>query len=101
MVQPPESVEIDLKCLLRALGERNITSLLVEGGSKVITSFLRQNLADSAVIAIAPKILGKGIDAVGELGITSLDQALPLTFQKISRAGADIVVEARFDRSSG
>ena len=101
VIQPDEFGEIDLKHLLRALGERNISSLLVEGGARVITSFLRQNLADKVVIAIAPRILGKGIDAVGELNIARLSQALQLTFQKISRAGADIVVEARVDHSSG
>ena len=101
VIQPDEFGEIDLKHLLRALGERNISSLLVEGGARVITSFLRQNLADKVVIAIAPRILGKGIDAVGELNIARLSQALQLTFQKISRAGADIVVEARIDHSSG
>ncbi len=101
VVQPDKSGEIDLKHLLRALGERNISSVLVEGGGKVITSFLRQKLADKVVVAVAPKILGRGIDAVGELDIARISQALPLTFIKISRAGADIVIEASIDRSTG
>ena len=101
VVQPDQSGEIDLKHLLRALGERNVSSLLVEGGGKVITSFLRQKLADKVVIAVAPKILGRGIDAVGELDIARISQALKLTFTKISRAGADIVIEASIDRSAG
>jgi diaminohydroxyphosphoribosylaminopyrimidine deaminase/5-amino-6-(5-phosphoribosylamino)uracil reductase len=92
---------IDLKHLLKALGERNISSLLVEGGAKVITSFLHQKLADKVVVALAPKILGKGVDAVGELDIIRISQALKLTFQKISRAGDDIVIEARVDHSAG
>jgi len=73
----------------------------VEGGAKVITSFLHQKLADKVVVALAPKILGKGIDAVGELDIIRISQALKLTLQKISRVGNDIVIEARVDRSSG
>jgi len=101
VISPDKSGEIDLNHLLGALGERHISSLLVEGGSKVITSFLHQKLADKIVVAIAPKILGRGIDAVGELDIVRLSQALPLTFQKISRAGADIVIEARVNYSTG
>ena len=100
-VQTSVSGGIDLKHLLQALGKRNISSLLVEGGAKVITSFLHQKLADRVVVALAPKILGKGIDAVGELDIIRISQALKLTFKKISRAGDDIVIEARVDRSSG
>ncbi len=101
VVPPDKSGGLDLKHLLQALGERNISSLLVEGGSKVITSFLRQKLADKVVVAIAPKILGRGLDAVAELDIVRLSQALPLTFQKISRAGSDIVIEARVNYAAG
>ncbi len=100
-IQSDASGGIDLKHLLQALGERDISSLLVEGGAKVITSFLHHKLADRVVVALAPKIMGKGIDVVGELDITRISQALKLTFQKISRAGDDIVIEARVDRSSG
>ena len=92
---------IDLQGLLKALGERNISSLLVEGGARVITSFLRQKLADRLVVAIAPKILGKGSDAVGELDIAQISQSLPLKFQKITRVGEDVVIEARVERSAG
>jgi len=95
------SGDIDLKHLLQALGERKISSLLVEGGAKVITSFLSHKLADRVVVAIAPKILGKGIDAVGELDITQLRQSLKLNFQKISRAGNDVVIEAKVAPSAG
>lgn len=101
VVPPDKSGEIDLNHLLGALGERHISSLLVEGGGKVITSFLRQKLADKLVVAIAPKILGRGFDAVAELDIVQISQSLPLTFQKISRAGADIVIEARVNYSAG
>jgi diaminohydroxyphosphoribosylaminopyrimidine deaminase/5-amino-6-(5-phosphoribosylamino)uracil reductase len=88
--------EVDLKSLLGILGKKGITSLLVEGGAGVITSFLRRGLADKLVVAVTPRIIGKGIEAVGELGITEVGQALPLSFGKIYRAGEDLVVEARF-----
>jgi diaminohydroxyphosphoribosylaminopyrimidine deaminase / 5-amino-6-(5-phosphoribosylamino)uracil reductase len=84
---------VDLKKLLQALGARNITSLLVEGGGQVITSFLRLGLADKTVTIIAPKILGQGTDAVGELNITDLAKAYKLTFKKVYRSGDDVVVE--------
>jgi diaminohydroxyphosphoribosylaminopyrimidine deaminase/5-amino-6-(5-phosphoribosylamino)uracil reductase len=90
-----ERGEADLKALLSALGKRTISSVLVEGGAKVITSLLRQDLADKLVVAIAPKLLGKGIEAVGELDIRKMSQAIQLTYRKVYRLGEDLVVEAR------
>jgi diaminohydroxyphosphoribosylaminopyrimidine deaminase/5-amino-6-(5-phosphoribosylamino)uracil reductase len=97
LVPMDEAGEVDLKHLLRALGERDIASVLVEGGARVITSLLRQNLADKLVIAIAPRIMGKGIEAVGELGIRKVDQTMRLSVTRIDRLGEDLLVEARFN----
>jgi len=48
----------NLHFLLKRLSKRGIQSLLVEGGPKVIGSFLKENLADEIVVYIAPRILG-------------------------------------------
>ncbi len=95
LIQEDESGEVDLRHLLSLLGERGTSSVLVEGGARVITSLLRQNLADKVILAIAPKIIGKGIEAVGELNIKEVSQALKLSFSKIYRVGEDLVIEAR------
>ncbi len=94
-----EAEEVDLNQLLKTLGERGISSALVEGGAGVITSLLRRNLADKVIIAIAPKIMGKGIEAVGELNIREVSQALKLSFKKIYRVGEDLVIEAKVNAS--
>ncbi len=87
--------QVDLRELLSMLAQRGISSVLVEGGAKVITSFLRQALVNRLVIAIAPKIMGKGIEAVGDLQVTDISQALNLTFTRVYRLGEDVVVEAK------
>ncbi len=92
---PDKHGRVDLKKLLKTLGEREISSLLVEGGGEVITSFLRLGLANKLVAIIAPKILGTGTDAVSDLNITDLANAYQLTFTKVYRSGEDIVVEGR------
>jgi len=94
-VPPDAQGRVDLKKLLKALGERNISSLLVEGGGEVITSFLRLHLVDKLVAIIAPKIMGTGADAVGELNITDVSKTLKLSSVKTCRSGEDIVVEGR------
>jgi diaminohydroxyphosphoribosylaminopyrimidine deaminase/5-amino-6-(5-phosphoribosylamino)uracil reductase len=50
---------LNLKDVLAELGKRGVQQLLVEGGEKVITSFIRQNLADEIVVFTSAEKLGK------------------------------------------
>ncbi len=98
MVDGPTGAEcgsrVDLPQLLRELGKRQIASVLVEGGSAIITSFLQEKLADRLVIIVAPKILGRGIEAVADLGNKTMEQALRIRFRKVCRRGGDIIIDA-------
>jgi len=93
--ETPEG-RVDLGELLELLGKRKIASLLVEGGAAVLTSFLREGLADRLVAVLAPKIVGTGINAVGDLGIRRMEEALTLSFERILRRGDDVILDARF-----
>ena len=86
--------------LLGKLGGMGLTSVLVEGGGKIITSFLREGLADKIVIVMAPKLIGKGIEAVGDLEIRDLDKALQISRMKMRRLGGDIVIEGYLGKGS-
>jgi riboflavin-specific deaminase-like protein len=57
---------VDLDELLRSLYTAGVRRLMVEGGAKVLTSFLRASLGDFAVVTVAPVLLG-GLPAVGAL----------------------------------
>ena len=86
---------VDLRKLLKRLTKENISSVMVEGGSRIITSFLSQHLVQRIVAVIAPKILGQGTQTVGDLQITDLDQAQIISIKRISRLGADLVIDGR------
>jgi len=90
---------VDLPGLLTALGRREISSLLVEGGATLITAFLKQHLADRLIVILAPKIVGQGINAIGDLGIRKMDDALPLSFRQIRRQGDDLIVDALLNKN--
>ncbi|MCK4274347.1 MAG: bifunctional diaminohydroxyphosphoribosylaminopyrimidine deaminase/5-amino-6-(5-phosphoribosylamino)uracil reductase RibD, partial [Dehalococcoidales bacterium] len=96
-VPPDAQGRVDVSELLKILAQRQISSVLVEGGGEIITSFLRLGLADKLVVFIAPKILGRGTDSVGELNITDISKTLKLSFERVYRSGEDIVVEARVE----
>lgn len=89
---------VDLKKLFAEFGKRTISSILVEGGSAIITSMLKENLPDRVVIVIAPKIVGKGIEAVGDLGINTIDESLRIAYRKVLRKGVDIILDGRIRR---
>jgi len=49
---------IDLSALMQTLADRAVNSVMVEGGARVITSFLQQRLADVVIVTISPQLLG-------------------------------------------
>jgi diaminohydroxyphosphoribosylaminopyrimidine deaminase/5-amino-6-(5-phosphoribosylamino)uracil reductase len=86
---------VDLGKLLIAMGKRGISSVLVEGGANIITSFVKEGLPDRIVIITAPKILGKGIEAVGDLGIKSIDDSIQCVPRRVIKKGDDVITDLR------
>ncbi len=95
--QDPQG-RVSLPALLRKLGEREISSILVEGGAGVATAFLRENLADRLVVIVAPKIIGQGINAIENLGIEKIEDVRRFSFGKITRSGDDLIFDIRFSK---
>ena len=93
---PDKTEKVDLKKLFKILAERKISSILIEGGAEIITSVLKNNLANRLVTIIAPKITGSGIEAVGDLNIRNLGSAKKLTVWKVLRRGDDIIYRQPF-----
>lgn len=89
---------VDLPLLMRELAQREITSVLVEGGGEVHASFLAEGLPDKLVWFVAPKIIG-GKEApgpVGGAGIARMAEAPVLEEVTVRRMGQDICVEGYF-----
>ncbi len=82
---------VDLVDLSQKLGDRGITSLLVEGGATVITAFMEASIADELVLFIAPRILGQGRSFINHPKATTIKEGLLLKNPVISRAGPDII----------
>jgi riboflavin-specific deaminase-like protein len=86
---------VNLVALLRELRRRDIKSVLVEGGAGIITSLVAARMVDRMVVVIAPKIIGKGTEAVGDLSIKRLGDAITFSEFKTRRLGPDIVFDGR------
>ncbi len=73
---PSGRTEID--AALKALHDRGIRSVLVEGGAAVYTSLLRAGRFDRLTVFVAPLLIGDGIDAIGNLGTGRVADAVRL-----------------------
>lgn len=76
---------LDLSLAMQALWQRGIRSVMVEGGAKVISGFVRARLADAIVLTVAPTLVG-GYKAIANLGIhtrTQLPRIAPLHTQRL------------------
>ena len=61
---------------LRELRARDRQHVFLEGGPTLASAFLRAGLVDEIVVYVAPMLLGAGRSAVGDLGITTISEAL-------------------------
>ena len=91
---PAEDGRVDLEALLCLLGERQVTSLMVEGGSELLGSFFDQNLVDKVAACIAPVIIGGAAakPAVGGHGSNTLAEAYRLRSVEMEPIGDDLIV---------
>src|SRR5262249_55608738 len=82
---PPEEI-------LKDLGRRRFTNVLVEGGSGLLGRFFDAGAADEVHAFIAPKLIGGEAAAgpLGGFGIEKIDDAVALTETAIERLGDDI-----------
>lgn len=76
---------------VKLLREKGIESLMVEGGAKVITEFLKMRLADAVVITMVPKFLG-GYKAVGNLEISDVASAPYISSINYEKLEQDLIV---------
>lgn len=80
----------DLQGLLDQLSSRGIQQVLVEGGPRVLASFLREGLADEICVYIAPKILGADGTAFIGQPMADLMQGIGLDHVQIRTFGDDV-----------
>ncbi|MCR2813672.1 bifunctional diaminohydroxyphosphoribosylaminopyrimidine deaminase/5-amino-6-(5-phosphoribosylamino)uracil reductase RibD [Microbacterium sp. zg.Y1090] len=88
--------------LLHDLRERGVHRVFVEGGPTVAGAFLRAGLADEILVYLAPTLLGGPVSAVGDVGVTTIDEQLRLRVASVERLGDDllIVATARHERDA-
>lgn len=85
---------VDLKDLMKQLGKHEIASIMIEGGSELNSSAIKAGIVDKILIFAAPKIIGNGKGAIGNLGIRKIDKAINLKNPVDRKIGKDMLIEA-------
>jgi diaminohydroxyphosphoribosylaminopyrimidine deaminase/5-amino-6-(5-phosphoribosylamino)uracil reductase len=80
---------------LKALYDRGVRHVLLEGGPTVAGAFVEAHCIDEVIAYIAPTLLGAGAAALGDAGIASLPEAVTLDVDTVTRLGPDIKIVAR------
>jgi diaminohydroxyphosphoribosylaminopyrimidine deaminase/5-amino-6-(5-phosphoribosylamino)uracil reductase len=96
-----DSAHVDPGVLLRELGRRSMTNVLVEGGGGLLGSLFDQQLVDEAHVFIAPKFCG-GRDAVspiGGLGVETIPQQPELDPCVITQVEQDVYLRGHVRRT--
>jgi diaminohydroxyphosphoribosylaminopyrimidine deaminase/5-amino-6-(5-phosphoribosylamino)uracil reductase len=84
--------QIEIGALLRDLGAREITSVLIEGGGDVLGQALDEGVIDKAQIYLAPTLTGGPTRAFAGSGAASTAESVRLREVCYERIGADICV---------
>lgn len=94
---------IDLELLMRQLGDRGLTSVLIEGGSRVLASAFRDGVVDKACFFFAPLITGgdDGIPVCRGKGVDRMRESIRLVRITTRRFGDDILIEGYVPNNRG
>ena len=86
---------IDLNALMDQLGGMELTSLLIEGGSRVLASAFNAAVVDKVFFFYAPKILGgdDGVPVCSGPGAELMSQCTAVKDITVHRFGDDVMIE--------
>lgn len=76
--------------VLKALAERGVVSVLLEGGPTVAAAFVQAGLVDRVIAYVAPALLGAGPSVLGGIGVGTIADALRLRLHDVTRTGDDV-----------
>lgn len=86
--------KVDLKALLTYLGDKNIRTLMLEGGSTLNFAMIKEGLIDEIRVAVAPMVVG-GVDAkslFGGEGFDEMSEAVKLELKDNYMLGKDLIL---------
>ncbi len=91
LVLPVSDRGVDLRALVSALGEREMTEVLCEGGAALATSLLADGLVNRMIVHVGNAMVGAG-PALGDIGISTMTDAPRWSLEDVARTGSTAVL---------
>ena len=86
-----------LRAVLRELGRREVTSVLLEGGGRVLGEAFDRRLVDRMQFHVGPLLCGGPVPAVGGRGVGATAEAPLLRNPRYDRIGGDLRLRAEVE----
>lgn len=80
---------------LKALYDRGVRHVMLEGGPTLAGAFVEARCVDEVVAYLAPMLLGDGPSALGHAGVGSIEEAVTLDVDTVTRMGSDVKIVGR------
>jgi len=102
IIVPRSETGVDMTALMKVLGQRQITSVLIEGGGTTHASAFEAGIVDKCLFFVAPKIIGgkEAVSAVEGIGAARMADVVRLEGMHATPIGEDILIEAYVARNS-
>lgn len=100
LVLPERDGRVDLSALMEALANREIVSLLLEGGGEINAAMLEAGLVDKVLVVVTPRLIGgrEAPTVLDGLGAGSLADAWGLTDLRVEEVEGDLHIHADVER---
>jgi diaminohydroxyphosphoribosylaminopyrimidine deaminase/5-amino-6-(5-phosphoribosylamino)uracil reductase len=87
--------QVNLPQLMKFLGNQEISSILIEGGSELSASVLKEGIVDKVMLFVAPIIIGGNLSpgVIGGEGTARLKSAWKLKKLSVQQSGTDLMIE--------
>lgn len=85
----------DPVAVLAELRARHVVDVLLEGGPRMAGAFVAAGVVDRIVAYLAPALLGAGMNALGDAGISTMARIARLRIDEVGSIGCDIRIDAR------
>jgi diaminohydroxyphosphoribosylaminopyrimidine deaminase/5-amino-6-(5-phosphoribosylamino)uracil reductase len=100
IVLPERNGRVDLAALMETLADKEIVSLLLEGGGEINAAMLEADLVDKVLIVLTPKLIGgrEAPTVIDGLGAGPLADAWGLTDMHVEEVEGDLHIHADVER---
>ena len=90
--------QLNWKEVLAQLARLKVTSLIIEGGSRVAATALQTGIVQKIHFFYGPKIVGgSGLSGIEDLGVKRMEEAIKLSRVRLKHLSGDFGVEAYLD----